>query len=66
MKNNEKIMKNIIVHIKYPYTAVIITIMWLSMAIIVINQDLRNLETLVILTSLCTLIIAFVGFKSPK
>lgn len=65
MNTNNKFMKNMIIHIKYPYTALIITIMWIGMAIIISKQQ-KNLETLIIATSLATLVIATVGFKSPK
>lgn len=62
---NNKFLKNIMIHIKYPYTAFVIAIMWVGMAIIISRQP-DNLETLVIATSICTLIVAFIGFKSPK
>ena len=65
MKSN-KLIKNILFHVKYPYTAAIIAIMWVSMAIIIINQNLNNLEILLSITSLCTIIISLIGFKSPK
>ena len=63
---NNKTMKNIILHIKYPYTALIITVMWISMAMIISSQDGKNLEILIGATAVCTLIIAAVGFRSPK
>jgi len=66
VKNNDKLIKNILVHIKYPYTAIIISIMWISIALIIVKQGVENLEILIGLTSLCTLIIAAIGFKTPK
>ena len=66
MKNNDKLVKNILIHIKYPYTAIIIAIMWISIALIIVKQGLENLGLLIYLTSLCTLIIAIIGFRNPK
>ena len=65
MSSNNKFMKNIILHIKYPYTALVIAIMWIGMAIIISRQE-NNLETLVIATAIFTIIISLIGFKSPK
>ncbi|MDE5540022.1 MAG: hypothetical protein K2J20_06005 [Bacilli bacterium] len=59
-------LNNIIFHIRYPYAALIIAIMWIGMAIIIVNQENPQTETLIIATCICTLIIAFTGFKSPK
>lgn len=59
----KKDVKNILIYIKYPYTAIIIAIMWISMALINAHQNGANLELLVVLTSLCTLFVAFRGFK---
>lgn len=66
MKFGNKFIKNIMLHIKYPYTALIIAIIWISMAIIIIHQNQDDFEILIIGTSICTLIIAFIGFKLPK
>ncbi|MEI3508226.1 MAG: hypothetical protein V8R01_03780 [Bacilli bacterium] len=66
MKTGNKFVKSIVLHIKYPYTALIIATIWISMAIITINQNQNNFETLIIATSICTLIIALIGFKTPK
>ena len=65
MNTNNKFIKNIILHIKYPYTALVISVMWIGMAIIISRQE-HNLETLVIATAICTVIISLIGFKSPK
>lgn len=66
MKTGNKFVKSIVLHIKYPYTALIIAVMWIGMAMIVINQKQSDFETLIVATSICTLIIAFIGFKTPK
>lgn len=64
MKLNK--LNNIIFHIRYPYAALIIAIIWIGMAIIIVNEEDPQIETLVIATSICTLIIAATGFKTPK
>lgn len=64
MKLNK--LNNIIFHIRYPYAALIIAIMWIGMAIIIVHQENPQIEALVVATSICTLIIAATGFKTPK
>lgn len=64
MKSNN-FFKNLILHIKYPYTSLVIAAMWISMAIISTKQ-IENLEILIVTTAICTLVIAWLGFKSPK
>jgi predicted membrane protein len=63
---NNRFIKNIVLHIKYPYTALIIAVMWIGIAIIITTEQKNNFEALIIATSICTLIIAGVGFRSPK
>lgn len=58
-------MKKLFLHIKYPYTALIIAIMWISMAIIIINLK-DYVEILIGATSVCTIYIALRGFRTPK
>ncbi len=64
--SNNKFFKNIILHIKYPYTALIIAVMWIGMAIILTYEPAKNFEILFLATSVSTLIIALIGFRSPK
>lgn len=63
--SKNKIIKNVMVHVKYPYTALIIATMWIGIAIIIPCQP-NNLEVLIAITSIATLIVACIGFKSPK
>lgn len=58
--------KKMLMYIKYPYTALIITVMWLVMITIIINQKGANLEILVTLTSITTIYLAWRGFKVVK
>lgn len=58
--------KSLIAHIKYPYTAGIIAIMWLGIAIILGLTGGANFEILVIATACISLVVAMIGFSSPK
>ena len=58
--------KKMLMYIKYPYTALIITVMWLCMIAIIIKQKGANLEILVTLTSITTIYLAWRGFKVVK
>lgn len=66
MNKSNKFMKNIVLHIKYPYTALIISIMWLGISVIVSIQKSDNIDILIAATAICTLIVAVTGFRSPK
>jgi hypothetical protein len=63
---NNRFIKNIVLHIRYPYTALIISVMWIGISIIITTQQRHDFELLVTATSICTLIIAVIGFRSPK
>lgn len=63
MKN--KVFKNVMVHVRYPYTALVIAIMWIGIAMIIASQK-ENMEILISATSICTLVVAVIGFKFPK
>jgi hypothetical protein len=63
---NNKFIKSIVLHIKYPYTALIISVMWIGMAIIISAQQRSDFEVLTVATAICTLIIAITGFRPPR
>ena len=63
---NNKFIKNLILHIKYPYTALIISVMWIGIAIIISLQQREDFELLVAITAICTLTIAVTGLRAPK
>ena len=58
--------RNLLVHIKYPYTAGIIAMAWIGVAIILTLNNGAYLEVLVVLTAIVSLMIAAIGFSSPK
>jgi hypothetical protein len=63
---NNDFTKKLMLHIKYPYTAAVIAIMWLGAATIINLQQSANMEFLVVATAICSLVIAIIGFTSPK
>lgn len=58
--------KKMLMYIKYPYTALIITVMWICMIAIIIYEKGDNLELLICLTAITTIYLAWRGFKVIK
>lgn len=58
--------KKMLIYIKYPYTALIITVMWMCIIAIIISQKGENLESLITLTSITTIYLSLRGFKPVK
>ena len=63
---NNNFAKSLLLHIKYPYTASIISIMWIGIALIIGIQSSPDTEALILLTAISSLIVAVIGFSSPK
>ena len=66
MRPGNRFMRNLLVHVKYPYTALVITVIWTGMAVIIGFQQQENFEVLIIATAASSVIIAMVGFRPPK
>jgi len=66
MNKDNKIINNIVFYVKYPYTALTIATMWISLAFIISLQNQVKFEPLIITASIATLIIAYTGFKPTK
>ena len=66
MINKNNFFKNFLLHIKYPYTALIITIMWLGITLTIWLQGETHADLLIILTAILSIVIALIGFSSPK
>ena len=64
MSNN--LLKSLILHIKYPYTALVIALIWLGISIIIGIQPDPQADLLIISAAATSLIIAIIGFSSPK
>jgi hypothetical protein len=58
--------KSLLAHIKYPYTAGIIAMMWIGIAIILMLNSGAYFEILIVLTAAISLVVAAIGFSSPK
>ena len=55
-------LKELLLHIRYPYTAAVLAIIWLGSAILILEfPDLPLIQTL-IANALVSLIIAYFGF----
>lgn len=59
-------MKDAVLLTRYPYTAAVIAIIWLGVAIVAIVRGDVVLEIVLGLLALATLIVAAVGFSAPK
>lgn len=59
-------LKSLVVQVRYPYTAAVIATIWFgTAALLAIDQSLP-IERLVILNSVASIIIAVMGFSSPR
>ncbi len=56
-------IKSFILHIKYPYTALIIAVTWVGMAVMIGCLGGKDFELLLGLTGVVTLVIAAIGFR---
>lgn len=57
---------NLVFHVRYPYTAAVIAIVWLGTATLLAISPSLPLEQLVIVNSFATIVIAALGFTTPK
>ena len=62
---NQGFLKSLLLHIRYPWTAVVILIIWVGLATIVnfIQPTTGELMILIGVNGVATLVIALVGFK---
>lgn len=57
---------NLVFHVRYPYTAAIIAIVWLGTSILLAIAPNMPIEQLVIVNSFATIVLAALGFTTPK
>lgn len=57
---------NLVFHVRYPYTAGVIAIVWLGTATLLAINSSLPVEQLVIINSFATLAIAGMGFTAPR
>ena len=57
--------KNLMLHIRYPWTAACLLILWVGLAILcaIMHFAPNEIITLISINSIATLIIAIIGFK---
>ncbi|MCL2280685.1 hypothetical protein FWC31_02260 [Candidatus Saccharibacteria bacterium] len=60
-------LKEILLQVRYPYTAGVIAIIWIGLAALAtIRTDGLMLEVLISVGSVFSIIVAAIGFNSPK
>jgi hypothetical protein len=59
-------LTNLVFHVRYPYTAAVIAIVWLGTSTLLAISPKLPVEQLVIVNSLATIIIAAIGFTTPR
>lgn len=57
---------NILLHVRYPYTAGIIVIIWLGTAILAMFDRDSSLSTMLTANVIATTVIASIGFSDPR
>lgn len=50
---------------KYPWTALALVIIWLATTYIILRQDNLDVNYILVVTLIGTIIIAFIGFRPP-
>jgi hypothetical protein len=58
--------KNLLLQVRYPYTAVVIATVWLGTATLLAITPSLPIKQFVILNSIASLIIAALGFTTPR
>lgn len=66
MKKSQNFAKNLILHIRYPWTAACLLILWVGLSLLCAILHFTTEELIVILSlaGITTLILAVVGFRS--
>ncbi len=57
---------NLVFQVRYPYTAAVIAIVWLGTATLLAISPNMPVEQLVIINSFATIVIAALGFTTPR
>jgi hypothetical protein len=59
-------LTNLVFHVRYPYTAAVIAIVWLGTATLLAIEPSLPVQQLVIINSFATIAIAGLGFTTPR
>ncbi len=57
---------NLVFQVRYPYTAAVIAIVWMGTATLLAITPSLPVEQFVIINSVATIIVAAIGFTSPR
>lgn len=57
---------NLVFQVRYPYTCAVIAIIWLGTATLLAITPSLPIQQFVIINSVATIIIAAIGFTSPR
>lgn len=62
---NQGFVKSLLLHIRYPWTAISVLILWIGLAVIasIVNLSVEELMIVVGVNGVATLIVALIGFK---
>ena len=58
--------KSLILQVRYPYTAGVIMTIWLGTAALLAIEPSLNLRKLIIMNGMASVIIAILGFTTPR
>lgn len=64
--NPKNSFREILLQLRYPYTAGIIAVMWIGLALLAQARENLSIEILIAVAAVFTIIIAAIGFNSPK
>ena len=59
-------LTNLVLQVRYPYTAAVIAIVWLGTATLLAISPSLPVQQLVFVNSVATIIIAALGFTTPR
>lgn len=59
-------LKNILLHVRYPYTAGVIIVVWLGTAVLSVMDNDASLEGMLAANVVVTTMIALIGFSSSR
>ncbi len=59
-------LKALLLQIRYPYTAGVLALLWLSTALLLVIEPSLPLKELVVLVALASCFVAVIGFSNPK
>jgi hypothetical protein len=65
MPNNNR-LKELVLQIRYPYTAATISIIWIGTAFLIAINESLPVTQMVILDSIASIVIALIGFPHQK